>query len=108
MESVGLPHSLISRFINFKTAVILALFEKVGVLILLFMANGSGSAKRPDASLTSFIGILSIPGAFLEFRYFRMVLSSVVIIGPILEPHLEEGIEIERHCKLCFCGFLQY
>ena len=38
------------------------------------MAIDSGSAKMSDASLTSLVGILSIPGAFLEFRVFRMVL----------------------------------
>ena len=71
------------------TAAILALFGKVEVLILLLMAIDSGSAKMSDASLTSLVGILSIPGAFLEFRDFRMVLIS---LGVILEPQLEESI----------------
>ena len=44
------------------------------------MANDSGSAKMPDASLTSLVGILLIPGAFLEFRDFRMILISLGVI----------------------------
>ena len=71
------------------TVAILALFGKVEVLILLLMAIDSGSAKMSDASLTSLVGILSIPGAFLEFRDFRMVLIS---LGVILEPQLEDCI----------------
>ena len=53
------------------------------------MATDSGSAKMSDANLTSLVGILSIPGAFLEFRDFRMVLIS---LGVILEPQLEDCI----------------
>ena len=52
-----------------------------------------------DASLTSLVGILSIPGAFLEFRVFRMVLIS---LGVILEPQLEEGIGMELDCNILF------
>ena len=63
------------------------------------MAIGSGSAKKSDAKLTSLVGILSIPGAFLEFRDFRMVLISSVVI---LEPQMEEGIEMELDCKFLF------
>ena len=48
------------------------------------MAFGSGSAKMSDANLTKFVAILSIPGAFLEFRDFRKVLIS---LGVILEPN---------------------
>ena len=81
------------------TVAILALFGKIEVLILLLMAIHSGSAKMPDASLTSLVGILSIPGAFLEFRVFRMVLIS---LGVILEPQLEEGIGMELDCKFLF------
>ena len=47
------------------------------------MAIGSDSAKISDANLTSLVDILSIPGAFLEFRDFRMALIS---LGVILEP----------------------
>ena len=78
------------------TDTILALFGKAEVLILLLMAIDSGSAKKSDANLTSLDGILSIPGAFLEFRDFRIVLFSSVVI---LAPQLEEGIEMERDCK---------
>ena len=67
--------------------------------MLLLMPIGSGSAKMSDANLTSLVGILSIPGAFLEFRYFRMVLIS---LGIILEPQLEEGIERELNYKFLF------
>ena len=81
------------------TDAILALFGKVEVLILLLMAIGSGSAKMSDASLTDLVGILSIPGAFLEFRVFRMVFIS---LGVILEPQLEQGIEMELDCKFLF------
>ena len=63
------------------------------------MAIDSGSAKISDFSLTSLVGILSIPRAFLEFRDFRMVLIS---LGVILEPQLEEGIEMELDCKFLF------
>ena len=80
------------------TVAILALFGKVEVLILL-MAFDSGSAKMPDASLTSLVGILSIPGAFLEFRDCRMVLISLSVI---LEPQLEECIGMELDCKFLF------
>ena len=48
------------------------------------MAFGSGSAKMSDANLTKFVAILSIPGAFLEFRDFRKVLISLDVI---LEPN---------------------
>ena len=50
------------------TDAILALLGKVEVLILLLMAIDSGSAKMSDASLTSLVGILFIPGAFWDFR----------------------------------------
>ena len=60
------------------------------------MAIDSGSSKKSDACL---VGILSIPGAFLEFRDFRMV---VISLGVILEPHLEEGIAMELGCKFLF------
>ena len=43
------------------------------------MAINSGAAKMSDANLTSLVGILSIPGAFLEFRDFSMVLISLGI-----------------------------
>ena len=66
------------------TLAILALFGKIEVLILWLMAFGSGSAKMSDANLTKFVAILSIPGAFLEFRDFRKVLIS---LGVILEPN---------------------
>ena len=81
------------------TDTILALFGKVEVLILLLMAIDSGSAKKSDVNLTSLVGILSIPGVFLEFRDFRMLLISSVVI---LEPQLEEGIEMELDCKFLF------
>ena len=69
------------------------------------MAIHSGSAKMPDASLTSLVGILSVPGTFLEFRDFRMVLIS---LGVNLEPQLEEGIGMELDCKFLFYRFLRY
>ena len=81
------------------TDAILALFGKLEVRILLLMAIDSGSAKKSNANLTSLVGILSIPGAFLEFRDFRMVLISSVVI---LEPQLEEGIEMELDCRFLF------
>ena len=81
------------------TVAILASFGKVEVLMLLLMAIYSGSAKMLEASLTSLVGILSIPGAFSEFRDFRMVLIS---LGVILEPQLEEGIGMELNCKFLF------
>ena len=87
------------------TVAILALFGKVEDLIILLMAIDSGSAKMSDASLTTLVGILSIPGAFLEFRVFRMVLIS---LGVILEPRLEQGIEMELDCKFLVYGFLRY
>ena len=52
-----------------------------------------------DPNLTSLVGILSIPGAFLEFRDFRMVLIS---FGVILESQLEKGIGMELDCKFLF------
>ena len=67
--------------------------------ILLLMAIDSGSVKMSDANLTSLVGILSIPGAFLEFRDFSMVLISLCVI---LEPQLEEGIEMKLDCKFLF------
>ena len=63
------------------------------------MAIDSGSFKMSDANLTSLVGILSIPGAFLEFRDFSMVLISLCVI---LEPQLEEGIEMKLDCKFLF------
>ena len=81
------------------TDAISALFGKVKVLILLLMAIESGSAKMSDTNFTRLVGILSIPGAFLEFRYFRMVLISLCVI---LEPQLEEGIEMDLDCKFLF------
>ena len=63
------------------------------------MPIDSGSAKMSDTNLTSLVGILSIPGAFLEFRGFRKVLIS---LGVILEPQLEEGIGMELDCKFLF------
>ena len=81
------------------TVAILALFGKVEVLILLLMAIDSGSAKMSDANLTSLVGILSIPGAFLEFRDSRMV---VISLGVTLEPQLEEGIGMKLDCKFLF------
>ena len=77
------------------TLAILALFGNVEILILLLMAIDSGL----DANLTSLVGILSIPGAFLEFRDFRMILIS---LGVILEPQLEEVIGMELNCKFLF------
>ena len=53
------------------------------------MAIENGLAKMSDANLASLVGILSITGAFLEFRDFRMVLIS---LGVILEPQLEDCI----------------
>ena len=67
--------------------------------ILLLVAIDSGSVKMSDANLTSLVGILSIPGAFLEFRDFSMVLISLCVI---LEPQLEEGIEMKLDCKFLF------
>ena len=63
------------------------------------MPIDSGSAKMSDTNLTSLVGILSIPGAFLEFRDFRKVLIS---LGVILEPQLEEAIGMELDCKFLF------
>ena len=63
------------------------------------MVIDSGSAKISDANLTGLIGILSIPDAFLEFRDFRMVLTS---LGVIWKPQLEEGIGMELDCKFLF------
>ena len=81
------------------TVAILALFGEVEVLILLLMAIASISAKMSDANLTSLVGILSIPGAFLEFRDCRMLLISLSVI---LEPQLEECIGMELDCKFLF------
>ena len=81
------------------TVAILALFGKVEVLILLLMAIESSSAKMSDANLTNLLGILSIPGAFLELRDFRMVLIS---LGVVLDPQMEEGIGMELDCKFLF------
>ena len=70
--------NLSSVFLSIGTTdAISALFGKVKVLILLLMAIESGSAKMSDTNFTRLVGILSIPGAFLEFRYFRMVLISL-------------------------------
>ena len=74
------------------TYAILALFGKVKILLLLLMAIESGSAKISDANLTSFIFILSNPGAFLEFMSFRIVSIS---LGVIWEPQLEESVEMK-------------
>ena len=57
------------------TDAILALLGKVEVLILLLMAIESHLAKMPDANLTNLANILSISGAFLEFRDFIMAFS---------------------------------
>ena len=66
---------LSSVFLSIGTTdAILAIFGKVEVLMLLLMAINSGSAKMSDAILTSLVGILSISGAFMEFRDFKMVL----------------------------------
>ena len=46
--------------------------------------------------LTSLVGILSIPGAFLEFRNFKMVLISLSVT---LESQLEDDILMELDCK---------
>ena len=81
------------------TVAILVLFGKVEVLIRLLMTIESGSAKMSDTNLTSLVGIFSIPGAFLEFKDFRIVLIS---LGVILEPQLEEGIGMELDCKFRF------
>ena len=69
------------------------------------MAIDSGSAKMSDASLTSLVGILSIPGAFLEFRDFRMVSIS---LGVILEPIWRDVEEWNWIVNFCFYGFLRY
>ena len=69
------------------------------VLILLLMAIESSSAKMSDVNLTNLLGILSIPGAFLELRDFRMVLIS---LGVVLDPQMEEGIGMELDCKFLF------
>ena len=91
---------LSSVFLSIGTTVaILALFGKVEVLILLLMAIESSSAKMSDANLTNLLGILSIPGAFLELRDFRMVLIS---LGVVLDPQMEEGIGMELDCKFLF------
>ena len=63
------------------------------------MAIDSGSAKMSDVNLTNLVGILFIPGAFLELRDFRMVLISLVFV---LEPQMEEGIGMELDCKFLF------
>ena len=52
-----------------------------------------------DASLTSLAGIFSIVDALSELRDFRMLLISP---GAILEPKLEEGLEMELDCKFLF------
>ena len=66
---------------------------------VLLMAIDSPSVKMSDSKLTRLIGILSIAGAFLEFRDFKMVLIS---LGITLEPKLNEGIEMEGDCKPLF------
>ena len=78
---------------------ILALLGKIEVLILLLIAIDSGLAEMSDANLASLFGILSISGAFLQFRNFRIVL---ICLGVTLESQLEEGIEMELDCKLVF------
>ena len=67
--------------------------------MLLLMAIDSGSVKMSDANLTSLVGLLSVPGAFLEFRDFRMILIS---LGVILKPQLKKGIEMELDYKFLF------
>ena len=79
------------------TDVILVLFGKAEALMLLLMAIGS--AKTSDDNLTSLVVILSIPGAYFELKYFRMVLVS---LGVILEDRLEEDIEMELVLNLYF------
>ena len=49
-----------------------------------------------DVSLTSLAGIFSIVDALSELRDFRMLLISS---GAILEPKLEEGLEMELDYK---------
>ena len=61
--------------------------------------SGSASAKMSNANFTSLVGISSIPGAFLEFRDFRMIL---IFLGVTLKPQLEEAIEMELDCKFLF------
>ena len=78
---------------------ILALFGKAEMLILLLMAIDSGSAKNTGSNLTRLVGILSIPGVFLELRDFRLVLISSVVV---LEPQLKEGIKMKLDCKFVF------
>ena len=82
-----------------NTDSILAIFENVEVLIMLLMAIDSGLGKMSDANLTSLVGILSIPGVFLEFRDSRIVL---IPLGVVLEPRLENGIEMELDYKFPF------
>ena len=81
------------------TDAILALLGKVEVLMLLLMVIDSGSANTPDENLTSLVGILSIPDAFLESRDFRMVFD---IFRRYLKTQLEEVTEMELDCKLLF------
>ena len=89
-----------SVFLSVGTTIaILALFGEVEVLILLLMAIDSDSAKTADANLRGLVSIFSIPGPFMELKDFGKVLVSLEII---LEPQLEEGIEIELDCKFLF------
>ena len=63
------------------------------------MVIDSDSVEIPHWNLTILVGILPIPGAFLEFREFRMVLIS---LGVILEPQMEKGIRVELDWKFLF------
>ena len=64
---------------------------------LLFIAVVNDVDKKFDANLTSFVGILSVPDAFLVLRDFRIKFTSVEV------PCLAEAKELlELHRKIIF------
>ena len=61
------------------TVATLAMSENLDVARLLLIAVANGVDRKSDANFTSFVGILSIPDAFLALRDFRIKFTSLEV-----------------------------
>ena len=63
-----------------RTRTIFASLGKTSFDMLLFIVFDNGSAKTPAANLTSFVGLLSKPEAFLALISLKSFLTSSVVV----------------------------
>ena len=74
-------NKLTSRKLDISVSYQLAMSGNLDEAILLLITFANGVDRKSNANFTSFVGILSAPGAFLDLTDFRIKFTTLEVNG---------------------------